>query len=350
MMQKNINHMVNYLKELVSIPSPSGDTEEIIRFCENLLKMHQKVEMTTTNKGALLATIRGNNDQKQRVLTAHLDTLGAMVKEIKSDGKIRLSMIGGFKWNSVEGEYCTIHTMENESYTGTILMHQASVHVYQGVEKEKRDEQNIEVRLDEQVGSKEEVEALGINVGDFISFDPRYQYTDSGYIKSRHLDDKASAAILLHMIEEISENELEIPYTTHFFFSNNEEIGYGANASIPQQTVEYIAVDMGAIGDGQTSTEHDVSICAKDSSGPYHLGLKKQLVRLANSNKIAFQVDIYPYYGSDASAAIRAGFDIKHGLVGPGIDASHSFERTHTDSLWHTYQLLMAYIQAPMIK
>ncbi len=348
MMQKNINHMVNYLKELVTIPSPSGNTEEIVRYCENLLAMH-KVDVKTTNKGALLATIQGNNDQKHRVLTAHLDTLGAMVKEIKPDGKLRLSMIGGFKWNSVEGEYCTIHTMNDTSYTGTILMHQASVHVYDDAGKAKRDDQNIVVRIDEQVKSKEDVQALGIQVGDFVSFDPRYRYSDSGYIKSRHLDDKASAAVLLHMIEEISANQLELPYTTHFFFSNNEEIGYGANASIPDKTVEYIAVDMGAIGDGQTSTEHDVSICAKDSSGPYHLVLKNHLVRLAEKNDISYQIDIYPYYGSDASAAIRAGYDIKHALVGPGIDASHSFERTHTDSLWHSFQLLMEYIQAPMI-
>ncbi|MBM7552286.1 M42 family metallopeptidase [Thalassobacillus pellis] len=346
-MQKHINHMVDHLKHLVSIPSPSGDTEKIMRYCANLIGTNG-IEMKQTNKGALIATIRGKDDARHRILTAHVDTLGAMVKEIRSDGKLHLSMIGGFRWNSVEGEYCTIHTLDGEEYRGTILMQNPSVHVNHDLPKEKRDDAHIVVRIDEQVSNKEDIEELGIRVGDFVSFDPRYEMSDSGYIKSRHLDDKASAAVLLHMLEEITSENIELPYTTHFFFSNNEEIGYGANAGIPAETVDYIAVDMGAIGEGQTSTEHDVSICAKDSSGPYHLGLKKQLVSLAEKEQIDYQIDIYPFYGSDASAAVRAGYDIRHGLVGPGIDASHSFERTHTDSLWQTYRLLMAYIQASL--
>ncbi|UOR12313.1 M42 family metallopeptidase [Halobacillus amylolyticus] len=346
-MQKNNNYIVDHLKQLTSIPSPSGYTKEIMKYCENVLRV-KGVNTYMTKKGALIATIKGANEEKQRMLTAHLDTLGAMVKEIKPNGKLKLSMIGGFMWNSVEGEYCTIHS-NNVDYSGTILMEQASVHVYRNAKEEKRDDTNIEVRIDEQVENREDVLQLGIQVGDFVSFAPRFEHLDSGYIKSRHLDDKASAAILLHMLEELIEEQIQLPYTTHFFFSNNEEIGYGANASIPEAVEEYVAVDMGAIGDGQASTEYDVSICAKDSSGPYHLELKNQMVRLAEENKLGYKIDIYPFYGSDASAAIRAGFDIKHGLVGPGIDASHSFERTHSDSLIHTFRLLMSYIQSSMI-
>ena len=228
-----------------------------------------------------------------------------MVKEIKPDGRLSLSMIGGFRWNSVEGEYCEIETSSGKTYTGTILMHQTSVHVYKDAGEAKRDEKNIEVRIDERVFSADEVRELGIEVGDFVSFDPRVQITESGYIKSRHLDDKVSVAILLKLIKRLQDENVTLPYTTHFLISNNEEIGYGGNSNIPEETVEYLAVDMGALGDGQTSDEYTVSICAKDSSG-YHYALRKHLVELAKTNHIEYKVDIYPYYASDASAAIRA--------------------------------------------
>ncbi|WP_396266108.1 M42 family metallopeptidase [Halobacillus salinarum] len=340
--------MTHHLKQLTSIPSPTGMTEQIMRYCDNLLRV-KGVPTMMTNKGGLIATIQGRNPENERVITAHLDTLGAMVKEVKDDGKLALSLIGGFTWNSIEGEYCEIHTASDGTYTGTILMQQSSVHVYKESGEKKRDSINMVVRLDEMVHSKQDVQKLGIEVGDFVSFAPRYEESKTGFIKSRHLDDKASAAVLLHMIEEIVDANIEIPYTTHFYFSNNEEIGYGANSSIPETVREFIAVDMGAVGDGQTSTEYDVSICAKDSSGPYHLGLRHHFTSLAKQNDINYQIDIYPYYGSDASAVMKAGSDVKHALVGPGIDASHAYERTHTDSLIYTYQLLMAYIQSELI-
>lgn len=173
--------------------------------------------------------------------------------------------------------------------------------------------------------------------------------TSSGFIKSRHLDDKASVALLLRLIHRIQKEKITLPHTTHFLISNNEEIGYGGNSNIPEETVEYLAVDMGAIGDGQSTDEYSVSICVKDSSGPYHYGLHKHLAALAVENNIDYRLDIYPYYGSDASAAIRAGHDIIHGLIGPGIDSSHAFERTHEDSLIHTADLLYYYVQSPLI-
>lgn len=337
------------IQKLVSIPSPSGNTNKIISFIEEYIKDWQ-VEKKRNHKGGLIITVRGNDDTKHRLLTAHVDTLGAMVKEIKANGRLKLSMIGGFRWNAVEGEYCEIETASGKTYSGTILMHQTSVHVYKDAGKRERNDENIEVRIDERVHSAEEVRALGIEVGDFVSFDPRVQRTESGYIKSRHLDDKASVAILLQLINRIQKEHITLPYTTHFLISNNEEIGYGGNSNIPEETVEYVAVDMGAIGDGQMSDEYTVSICAKDSSGPYHYGLRKHLVQLAQDNQIEYKVDIYPYYGSDASAAIRAGFDVKHGLIGPGIDASHAFERTHETSLKHTENLLYHYIQSPLVE
>lgn len=338
---------VQLLQKLVEIPSPSGYTKEIMQFMASILE-NLRVPYKQTNKGALIATIEGKDTSRHRLLTAHTDTLGAMVKEVKGSGRLKLSMIGGFKWNSVEGEYCYIHTASGKKVRGTILMHQTSVHVYKNAGSADRSVENIEVRLDEKVLNADETRNLGIEVGDFVSFDPRFEETDSGFIKSRHLDDKASTALLLQLIASIKENDLKLPNTTHFYISNNEEIGYGGNSNIPSEVVEYIAVDMGAIGDGQTSDEYTVSICAKDSSGPYHYEFTRKLVELAKKHDIAYKLDIYPYYGSDASSALRAGFDVKHALFGPGIESSHAFERTHIDSLKHSAALLEAYVLSPM--
>ncbi|ENQ3077452.1 M42 family metallopeptidase [Bacillus cereus] len=348
-MVHNVKDTMELIKQLVSIPSPSGNTNTIIRFIEDYVK-EWNVETKRNNKGGLIITVKGEDDTKQRLLTAHVDTLGAMVKEIKADGRLRLSMIGGFRWNAVEGEYCEIETASGKTYTGTILIHQTSVHVYKNAGEAKRDEQNIEIRIDKRVSSPEEVRELGIEVGDFVSFDPRVQMTDSGYIKSRHLDDKASVAILLQLIKRLQDENMKLPYTTHFLISNNEEIGYGGNSNIPEETVEYLAVDMGALGDGQASDEYTVSICAKDGSGPYHYAMRKHLVELAKANNIEYKVDIYPFYASDASAAIRAGADVKHGLIGPGIDASHAYERTHETSIAHTEALVYAYVQSELVE
>lgn len=343
----NAKNTMELIKQLVEIPSPSGNTREIIRFVEEELG-GLGLEMKRNHKGALLITIPGEDQSRHRMLTAHVDALGAMVKEVKGNGRLRLSMIGGFRWNAVEGENCKIETSSGKVYTGTILMHQTSVHVYKDAGEAKRDEVNIEVRIDEKVRNEEEVKALGIEVGDFVSFDPRAEITDSGFIKSRHLDDKASVGMLMKLIGHIRSEGITLPYTTHFLISNNEEIGYGGNSNIPAETVEYLAVDMGAIGDGQSTDEYTVSICAKDSSGPYHYGLRKHLVRMAEENGVDYKVDIYPYYGSDASAAIRAGFDIVHGLIGAGIDSSHAYERTHESSILHTETLLWHYVRSVM--
>lgn len=344
----NEKEAVDLLQQLVETPSPSGYTTAIMKKMGQFLEEHQ-IPYKKTNKGAIIATFEGENKEEHRLLTAHTDTLGAIVKEIKGSGRLKLQKIGGFNWNAAEGEYCTIHTAEGKKIRGTILMHETTVHVYAGSGDLKRDDNHIEVRIDEKVFTEADTRALGIEVGDFVSFDVRFEKTDSGFVKSRHLDDKASTTLLLLLMKHLKENNITLPYTTHFYISNNEEIGYGGNASIPEQVVEYIAVDMGAIGDGQQSDEYTVSICAKDSSGPYHYELTRHLVSLAKSNDIPYKLDIYPYYGSDASAAIRAGFDIRHALFGAGIESSHAYERTHVDSLKATADLLEAYVTSPMV-
>lgn len=336
------------LEKLTNTPSPTGYTKKIMQVMAKIFD-EIGVPYTRTNKGALIVTLKGKNDERHRLLTAHTDTLGAMVKEVKSSGRLSLSMIGGFNWNAVEGEYCTIHTASGEEIRGTILMHETSVHVYRGAGSLPRDEKHIEVRVDAKVKNADDTRALGIEVGDFISFDNRFEQTDTGFIKTRHLDDKASTTLLIELVKYVHQKQITLPYTTHIYISNNEEIGYGGNSNIPEKTVEYIAVDMGAIGDGQQTDEYTVSICAKDSSGPYHYELTQQLVRLAKANNIDYKLDIYPYYGSDASAAIKAGADVRHALFGAGIESSHAYERTHMDSLRHTADLLYAYVMSPMV-
>jgi putative aminopeptidase FrvX len=344
----NTEDTLELLTELVSIPSPSGNTNDVISFVEKFLAELQ-IETKRNRKGGLIATVEGKDSSRHRMLTAHVDTLGAMVKEIKANGRLRMDLIGGFKYNSIEGEYCRIETSSGKQYTGTILMHQTSVHVYKDAGKADRNQENMEIRIDERVHNAEDIRALGIKVGDFVSFDPRVEVTPTGFIKSRHLDDKASVAILLQLIKHLKTESITLPYTTHFLISNNEEIGYGGNSNITPETVEYLAVDMGAMGDGQSTDEYTVSICVKDASGPYHYELRKKLVRLAEENNIQYKLDIYPFYGSDASAALRSGNDIVHGLIGPGIDSSHAFERTHQSSIENTAKLLYHYIQSELI-
>ena len=338
------NYVLEKLNTLLNIPSPTGDTEKAIAFVE---EEFNKLSIPTVrnNKGALIATIKGLNQEKEITLSGHVDTLGGMVKEIKSNGRLKITQLGGYVWSTVEGEYVIIKTIEGKEYTGTILTTKASSHVHGSETDEiKRNGDNMEIRIDERVSSDEDVIKLGINVGDFVFFDPRTTITPSGFIKSRHLDDKAGVVALLAMAKYLVENNITPNYTTNFFISNYEEVGHGASASIPKKTFEFIAVDMAAPGEGQTSDEFSVTICAKDSTGPYDYEFRKRLINLAKDQGLNYKIDIYPYYGSDGSAALRAGNDIKVALIGPGVDASHSFERTHIEAIENTIQLGILYL------
>ncbi|HEM4423077.1 TPA: M42 family metallopeptidase [Streptococcus suis] len=340
---------LDYIVTLTNTPSPTGFTTDIMNYIKAEVESFGYVASKTA-KGGVLVTVPGENDQEHRMVTAHLDTLGAMVRAVKPDGRLKMDLVGGFGYPSIEGENCLIHCAKNgKTFTGTILMHQTSVHVYRDASTAERNQTNMEIRLDEKVTNADETRALGIEVGDFISFDPRTVVTETGFIKSRHLDDKVSAAILLHLLKVYKEAGATLPYTTHFYFSNNEEIGYGANSSIPAQVVEYLAVDMGAMGDDQQTDEYTVSICVKDGSGPYHYELRQHLISLAERDGIPYKLDIYPYYGSDASAAMRAGVDVKHALLGAGIESSHSYERTHLDSVVATERMVDAYLKSAMV-
>ena len=332
-----------YLENILTIPSPSGYTDKIMDFMKRELD-ELKVPYSLTIKGALIVSLKGKDDTYQRTFSAHVDTLGAMVKGIKSNGALSLVPVGGFMMASIDGENCTIETLDGKIYTGTIHTTKPSVHISgQEATELKRIPENMEVVLDEKVNSKADTESLGINVGDFICFDARTVITEKEFIKSRHLDDKASVAVLLYAIKHMVEKKLELPYTTNFFISNYEEVGHGASAAIPENTKEFISVDMGAPGLDQNSSEYAVCICAKDSSGPYDLGLRKRLMSTCSTNNIDYKIDIYPFYGSDASAALRAGWDMKTALIGPGVFSSHAYERTHMDAVINTLDLVVKY-------
>lgn len=340
---------VDYITTLTQIPSPTGFTKTIMDYLTSKLSSFG-YEPVRTHKGGVMVSVKGKDDSKHRVVTAHLDTLGAMVRAIKPDGRLKMNLVGGFVYNAIEGENCTVHVAKNgREISGTILIHQTSVHVYKDAGTAERNQANMEVRLDEKVRTADETRALGIEVGDFISFDPRVVVTESGFIKSRHLDDKVSAAILIELLKDYKENKVILPYTTHFYFSAFEEVGHGANSSLPKEAVEYLAVDMGAMGDDQATDEYTVSICVKDASGPYHYELRQHMVALCQSNNIPYKLDIYPFYGSDASAAMRSGAEVKHALLGAGIESSHSYERTHRDSVEATEKLVDAYLKSQMI-
>jgi putative aminopeptidase FrvX len=337
--------MVDVTADLCRIPSPTGFTDDAVAFVETHLAT-LGLNYRKTIKGSLVATLPGGAESHggERVLSAHVDTLGAMVREIKKNGRLRLTLIGGFDWSTIEGEYCLVHSAKGTT-TGTILTTKASFHVHGKAAADlKRDDQSMEIRLDEQVSTAEDVRALGIEVGDFVSFDPRTTITPNGFIKSRHLDDKACVAILIGVAKALVDGDVKMAVPSYLYVSTYEEVGHGTSAGLPDGVDEVIAVDMAAVGEGQTSTEFKATICVKDGTGPYDHALSRRLIELATTNGIDHAIDIYTYYGSDVSQALRAGYDIRGGLVGPGVDGSHSYERLHQSSLEETAKLLLAYL------
>lgn len=340
----DMEYVTRMLVELCQTPSPTGLAEPAVALVERELRA-LGVATSRTRKGALVARLEGRETARPRALSAHVDTLGAMVKGIKENGRLWLTQVGSYAWATIEGEYCLVHTQGGDAIPGTILTTRASAHVHgQELARLERSELTIEVRLDARTASREATQMLGIAVGDFVSFDPRTRVTEAGYIKTRHLDDKACAAVLLGLAQALREGGLTPAQTTYLFITNYEEVGHGAAAGLPADLAELIAVDMAAVGDGQTSDEHAVTVCVKDSSGPYDHDLSNRLRRLAGVEGVPFRVDIYPYYSSDASAALRGGGEFRAALVGPGVDASHSWERTHRDALEATARLLLAYV------
>lgn len=338
-------YLIDSLTALLNTPSPTGMTEEALAFTEHAV---QDLELSTkrTHKGALTVDWAGAASDRPRALTAHLDTLGAMVKEIKPSGRLKLTKIGGFAWNTVEGEGCSVHTRSGRALRGSILLTKPSGHVYGAkVHELVRDDENMEVRLDERTASADETRDLGVEVGDFVSFDPRLEISPSGFIRARHLDDKAGVACVLAAVKAMQDTGMTPAQRTTLHFSNYEEVGHGAASGLPEDLVELVAVDMAAVGEGQSSDEFHATICVKDAGGPYHHELTQRLRQLAEGAGIAHRIDIYPYYASDGEAYWRAGGDVRVALMGPGVDASHNYERTHVEALVATAQWIAEYLR-----
>jgi putative aminopeptidase FrvX len=336
--------LIDFLTRLLNTPSPTGLADTAVALTEKALEPFNGIMLSRNRKGALLADWQGESESAPRALTAHVDTLGAMVKDIKSNGRLKLTQLGGYAWNTIEGEGATIFTSRGETVRGSILLSSASTHVYgRLVSETKRDEDSIEVRLDAPTTSVDETRKLGIEVGDFVAFDPRVEVTN-GFIRSRHLDDKACVACIVAAVKAMHEAGLKPKQRTHLLISNYEEVGHGGATGFPADLTELVAVDMAAVGNGQTSDEFHATLCVKDSGGPYHHGLSQKLRQLAEDHAIAYKVDIYPYYGSDGEAFWRAGGDVAVALIGPGVDASHNYERTHTDALVATTNWILAYL------
>ncbi len=337
-----MDYIIDQLKKLTAIDSPSGFTEEVTQYT---LEQFTKLGYTPyrTNKGCVVCDLGGEG--RPLILSAHIDTLGGMVAEIKKNGRLRITNIGGLNANNCETENCRIRTRSGKLFEGTLQMNDPSLHVNGEYSKQERTFDDMEIVIDEDVKEKKDTEALGIRNGDFVCFDPRTTVTGSGYIKSRFLDDKLSVAILLGLAKDIREKKLQPARKLYAFITVYEEVGHGACGALPEDAEEIISVDMGCIGEGLACSERMVSICAKDSHGPYDYEVTTGLIRCAQDGGLDFAVDVYPHYGSDADAALAAGYDLKHGLVGAGVYASHGYERSHLDGVKNTMKLLELYIK-----
>ena len=342
--KKYVEYMVEETKKILAIDSPSGYTAEVADY---VMKAYQKLgyEPKLTTKGGVLVALGGKDKKNAVMLEAHIDTLGAMGAQIKSDGRLRVTPIGGMNANNAEAENCRIHTRFGKKvYEGTLQLANASIHVNGDYNDKKRTFDETEIVLDEKVHSREDVEALGIMTGDIVCFDPRTTVTESGYIKSRFLDDKLSVGILLGYARYLKEENVTPERMIYQHITVFEEVGHGGAASIPEGVTEVISVDMGCVGDGLACEETQVSICAKDSHGPYHYDVVTGLIAAAKREELDFAVDVYPHYGSDADVALTAGYDVRHGLIGAGVYASHGYERSHVDGVKNTFKLLCAYL------
>jgi len=348
MLKSDLEYLVGRLLDLLSTPSPTGHTEAAMKLLERELAA-LGLEWRRTRKGALCWTLPGKTEGKQVCFAAHMDTLGAMVKAIKPSGRLKLERIGGYDWTTLEGEYAQVHRSGGEPLGATVVNVRQSVHVHGGQpETVKRDRDNLELRLDALTSSASDTAALGVRIGDYVSWDSRATFISTGgqegFVKGRHLDNKAAVAVCLALSKAVLDGKLVLEHTAHFFISNFEEVGHGASSGLPENLDELIVVDMAAIGEGQNSSEHYASLCHMDSSGPYSRDLSLKLRAVAQKQGLELRDDLYPWYSSDGKTAWLSGQDLPIALIGPGVDASHAYERTHTDALEGTFALMLGYL------
>ncbi len=329
--------------QLLSIDSPTGFTKYAAAWVKSAFEV-LGFPATITTKGGVLVDLGGEEENNGLMLAAHADTLGAMVATVKGNGRLKLTSLGGMNPNNAEAENVRVYTRSGKIIEGTCQLCNASVHVNGDYSGAKRSWDSMEIVLDEDVSSAADTRKLGIEVGDIVCFDPRTRRTASGYLKSRFLDDKLSVGILLGFAKYIADNGITLPRKTYVHVTVYEEVGHGGSGSVPAGVTEAISVDMGCVGDGLQCSEKQVSICAKDSGGPYSYEVVGKLIEAAKKTEADYAVDVYPHYGSDVEATLRAGFDIRHGLIGSGVYASHGYERSHIDGVYNTLKVLVGYL------
>ncbi len=339
-MEINLSYFKKIITKLYSIDSPTGYTKNIFKLLEEELSL-LNIPSSYTKKGNLKIELEGKTN-KTIALSAHADTLGLMVRSINNDGTLNITNIGGIQTPTIDGEYCKILTKDDTIYTGTILSSSPSSHVYPDAKSKPRDIDNLIIKIDETTTSKADTINLGINNGDYIFVDPKFLITENGFIKSRFLDDKAGVAILLTVLKYLKENNI-IKDNLIIYFIGYEEVGHGASY-ISSKIDEFLTIDMGCVGLDLSGSIYKTSICCKDSSGPYDYEMTKKLYTLAKNNNISYALDIFPFYSSDVSAALKGGNDIKGALIGPGIENSHGMERTHLKAIEETIKLIILYL------
>ena len=327
----------------LAVDSPSCFTAKASAWVKNAFE-ELGYSPVVTNKGGVIVDLGGEDVNDGLLLSAHGDTLGAMVAEVKGNGRLKVQNLGGMRPENSEGENVRVYTRSGSIIEGTLQLVNASVHVNPGYADTKREWNNMEVVLDEDVRNAEDTRKLGIEVGDIVCFDPRTKRTASGYLKSRFLDDKLSVGILLGFAKYLKDNNIVPSRKVYLHITVFEEVGHGGSASVPAGVTEAIAVDMGCVGEGLSCTEKQVSICVKDSGGPYHYDVVTKLVNAAKATGADYALDIYPRYGSDVEATLTAGFDLRHGLIGPGVYASHGYERSHIDGVYNSLLVLCGYL------
>ena len=351
-MMKKLAIDADYLKTmllaLLAIPSPAGLTDEIVHFTGGQLDALD-IPYELTRRGTIRAKLPRNMVERRRsspacAIVAHLDTLGAMVREIKPNGRLALMPIGTWSSRWAEGGRVTIFT-EASRYRGSVLPLLAAGHVYgDAIDTQPVSWNQLEVRVDEHIATAVEASALGIQIGDFVAFDPAPEVLENGFIVSRFLDDKAGAAALLAALKAVVESKEPVPMDCHAVFTLSEEVGSGARAVIEEDVSEVIGIDIGPVAPDQNTNECAVAIPLMDSGGPHDYHLTRRLLRLCNEHGIPCTRDVFRFYHSDAGAAVSAGHDVRTALLCFGTDATHGYERTHLTGLVHLAELLALYI------
>lgn len=346
--EPDLDYLQKVLLEMLAIPSPTGFTDTIVRYvAERLEEIGIPFEMT--RRGTIRGTLKGRRYSPDRAVSAHLDTIGAIVRAVQDNGRLSLAPIGHWSSRFAEGSRVSVFT-ETGVIRGSVLPLMASGHAFNTeVDQLPISWDHIELRLDVYSATRADSESLGLSVGDFVAFDPLPEFTDSGHISARHLDDKAGAAALLTALKAIVDSGIEPAIDCHPLFTITEEVGSGAAAVLPWDVSEFVGIDIAPVAPGQQSSEHTVSVAMQDSGGPYDYHLSRHLLRLASENEIPVRRDLFRYYHSDTQSAITAGHDIRTALLAFGCDATHGYERTHIDSLAALTRLLSAYLLSPPV-